>query len=100
MTNLVEGERYVFAVAAYDKNGDLIGGGISPTSHACPASHPMPMIMAWAYLTQVNDGFCFKKHLERTLFKKRENLTSTLQYLHEFCEHLVRTEFPSDNVFL
>ncbi len=50
----------MFAVAAYDKNGDLIGGGISPTSHACPASHPMPMIMAWAYLTQVNDGFCFK----------------------------------------
>ena len=57
----------MFAVAAYDKNGDLIGGGISPTSHACPASHPMPMIMAWAYLTQVNDGFCFKKHVERTL---------------------------------
>ena len=56
VTNLVEGERYVFALAAYDKNGDLIGGGIGPTSQAYPASHPMPMIMAWAYLTKVNGG--------------------------------------------
>ena len=54
MSNLTEGERYVFAVAAYDKNGELIGGGIGPTSQACPAIHPMPIIMAWTYLTQVN----------------------------------------------
>ena len=50
----------MFAVAAYDKNGDLIGGGVGPTGQACPASHHMPMIMTWAYLTQVNVDFCFK----------------------------------------
>ena len=47
----------MFAVAAYDKNGDLIGGGIGPTSQSLPASHPMPIIMAWTYLTQVNIAF-------------------------------------------
>lgn len=50
----------MFAVAAYDENGVLIGDGIGPSCHAIPACHPMPVIMAWGYLTQVsspyNDG--------------------------------------------
>lgn len=53
VTNLEAGGRYVFAVAAYDKNGDLIGGGVGPTGMACPASQPMPIIMAWSYLAMV-----------------------------------------------
>ena len=44
----------MFAVAAYDKEGKLIGDGIGSTGHPVSACYPMPVIMAWGYLAQVN----------------------------------------------
>ena len=50
---LIPGEKYVFAVAAYTSEGKLIGNGIGESTKPVLASHPMPVLMAWAYLTQV-----------------------------------------------
>ena len=43
----------MFAVAAYSAEGKLIGGAIGDSTKAILASHPMPVLMAWAYLSQV-----------------------------------------------
>lgn len=52
--NLTTHKRYVFAVSAYTAEGKLIGGTIGETSKPVLASHPLPVQMAWAYLSQVN----------------------------------------------
>lgn len=51
--NLTTHKRYVFAVAAYRADGQLIGGSIGQTSKPVLASHPLPVLVAWAYLAQV-----------------------------------------------
>ena len=53
VSGMVRGERYVFGVAAYTAQGDLIGGGVGETGRAILASHPNPLLIAWAYLCQV-----------------------------------------------
>ncbi|XP_071490299.1 cilia- and flagella-associated protein 54-like [Diadema antillarum] len=45
-------QRYVFAVAAYTADGQLIGDSIGDTSRPMLASHPLPVLMTWAFLSQ------------------------------------------------
>lgn len=54
MTGLKVNERYVFAVAAYTDDGQLIGNAIGDTSRPILASHPLPVLMTWAFLGQVS----------------------------------------------
>ena len=51
--NLIPDERYVVALAAYTKDGKIIGGAIGETASPIPASHPLPLMTAWAYVSQV-----------------------------------------------
>ncbi|KPP66935.1 hypothetical protein Z043_114519, partial [Scleropages formosus] len=44
---------YVFAVAAYDAKGKLIGGAIGETTRPLLASLPLPLLTAWAFLAQL-----------------------------------------------
>ncbi|XP_074644089.1 cilia- and flagella-associated protein 54-like [Tubulanus polymorphus] len=53
VSGLQPGEQYVFAVAAYTAEGKLIGESIGETSKPILASHPLPVLMTWAYLSQV-----------------------------------------------
>ncbi|XP_071960070.1 cilia- and flagella-associated protein 54-like [Antedon mediterranea] len=53
VSGLVANEKYVFAVAAYTVDGKLIGGSIGHTSKPIMASHTMPILMSWAFLSQV-----------------------------------------------
>ncbi|XP_064633928.1 cilia- and flagella-associated protein 54-like isoform X3 [Lineus longissimus] len=53
VSGLIPSERYVFAVAAYTAEGKLIGDGIGETSKPILAAHPIPVLMTWAYLSQV-----------------------------------------------
>ena len=57
VSGLNPNERYVFAVAAYTADGKLIGNSIGETSKPILASHPLPILMTWAFLSQV--GFLF-----------------------------------------
>ncbi|XP_048861008.1 cilia- and flagella-associated protein 54 isoform X2 [Brienomyrus brachyistius] len=45
--------RYVFAVAACDAQGQLLGGAIGETTHPLLASLPLPILSTWAHLAQV-----------------------------------------------
>ncbi|XP_033102653.1 cilia- and flagella-associated protein 54-like isoform X3 [Anneissia japonica] len=53
VSGLVANEKYVFAVAAYTADGKLIGESIGQTSKPIMASHTMPILMSWAFLSQV-----------------------------------------------
>ncbi|XP_070557793.1 cilia- and flagella-associated protein 54-like [Ptychodera flava] len=52
VSGLKPNERYVFAVAAYTEDGQMIGGSIGDTGKPILASHPLPVLMAWAFLSQ------------------------------------------------
>ena len=47
-------ESYVFAVGAYGRSGEIVGGSIGATGRALVACCPLPMLMLWGYLCQVN----------------------------------------------
>ena len=53
VTGLQPDERYVFAVAAYTTEGKLIGDGVGETSKPVLASHCLPVLMTWAFISQV-----------------------------------------------
>ena len=53
VTGLTPNEKYVAAVAAYDKKGQLIGDSIGQTSKPVLASSPLPVAMAYGYLAKV-----------------------------------------------
>lgn len=53
VSGLNPNERYVFAVAAYTADGKLVGNSIGETSKPILASHPLPILMTWAFLSQV-----------------------------------------------
>ena len=55
-------ERYVFAVGAYTSDGKLVGDGVGESSRPILASHPLPVLMTWALLSQVNN------HASHTLY--------------------------------
>nr|XP_022298605.1 cilia- and flagella-associated protein 54-like isoform X4 [Crassostrea virginica] len=53
VSGLQPNERYVFAVAAYNSDGHLIGGGVGESSKPVLASHPLPVLMTWGFLSQI-----------------------------------------------
>lgn len=46
-------EKYIFAVAAYDKNGELIGNAIGDSTEPILACNSLSILMNWAFLCQV-----------------------------------------------
>ncbi|XP_047192964.1 cilia- and flagella-associated protein 54-like isoform X3 [Scophthalmus maximus] len=50
---LVPNEKYVFAVAAYNSQGKLLGNAIGQTTFPLLASMPVPLLSTWAHLVQV-----------------------------------------------
>jgi len=46
-------EKYIFAVAAYDKSGELIGESIGDSTEAVLASSSLSVLMNWAFVCQV-----------------------------------------------
>ena len=52
ISGLTPNESYVFAVAAYNAEGDLIGGSIGRTSDPVTAACPLPLFMCWTYLAR------------------------------------------------
>ncbi|RUS83830.1 hypothetical protein EGW08_008411 [Elysia chlorotica] len=53
VTGLQPDERYVFAVAAYTTEGKLIGDGVGETTKPVLASHCLPVLMTWAFISQM-----------------------------------------------
>lgn len=53
ITGLSPDEKYIFAVAAYDRNGLLIGEAIGESTDGILASNTLSILMNWAYLCQV-----------------------------------------------
>ncbi|XP_063073867.1 cilia- and flagella-associated protein 54 [Engraulis encrasicolus] len=49
---LHQNQKYVFAVAAYDGQGRLVGHGIGDTGRPLLASAPLALLTAWAHLAQ------------------------------------------------
>lgn len=47
-------EQYLFAVAAYDQNGSLIGDSIGESTDPILAFSTLSILMSWAYLCQVS----------------------------------------------
>ncbi|XP_067914860.1 cilia- and flagella-associated protein 54-like isoform X3 [Heterodontus francisci] len=45
-------EKYIFAVAAYSEDGNIIGNGIGETTKPILAYYPLPILTAWTYLCQ------------------------------------------------
>ncbi|XP_069141650.1 cilia- and flagella-associated protein 54-like isoform X4 [Argopecten irradians] len=45
--------RYLFAVAAYNREGKLIGETIGQSTKPILASHPLPILMTWGFLSQI-----------------------------------------------
>ena len=54
VNGLSPNQEYVFAVAAYDDQGQLIGGSIGPTSAPVLTAYPLPVTTALGYLCQVS----------------------------------------------
>ncbi|XP_026184047.1 cilia- and flagella-associated protein 54 isoform X2 [Mastacembelus armatus] len=50
---LVPNQKYVFAVAAYNGQGKLLGNTIGGTTFPLLASMPVPLLSTWAHLAQV-----------------------------------------------
>ena len=53
---LTPNQSYVFAVAAYDGNGELVGDGIGKTTAGIQAILPMPMLLCWGRLCEAARG--------------------------------------------
>lgn len=51
-------QKYVFAVAAYNSQGNMLGNSVGATSVPILAAMPLPLLSTWAHLAQVNS-----KHL-------------------------------------
>ncbi|KAM8835349.1 cilia- and flagella-associated protein 54 [Synchiropus picturatus] len=47
-------QKYVFAVAAYDSHGKLLGNAIGMTSFPLLASMPIPLLSIWVHLAKVS----------------------------------------------
>lgn len=46
-------QKYVFAVAAYNSQGQLLGNSIGRKTSPLLASMPLPLLSSWAQLSQV-----------------------------------------------
>ena len=49
-------QKYVFAVAAYDAKGELVGDAIGATTEPILAYMPLSLLTAWQHLAQVELG--------------------------------------------
>ena len=54
--DLIPGEKYMFAVAAYTADGKLIGESVGESTKPILASHPLPLLITWSYLCQVSEN--------------------------------------------
>lgn len=54
VSGLIPNESYVFAVAAFDANNDVIQG-VGQTTGAVVALHPLPVELCYGYLAQASD---------------------------------------------
>ncbi|KAK2892722.1 hypothetical protein Q8A67_012710 [Cirrhinus molitorella] len=46
-------KKYIFAVAAFNAQGKMVGGAIGETSRPLLASLPLPLLTTWAHIAQV-----------------------------------------------
>ena len=53
ISGLSPDEKYIFAVAAYDSNGQLISNTIGDSTEPILASNTLSILMNWAFLCQV-----------------------------------------------
>ncbi|XP_035384159.1 cilia- and flagella-associated protein 54 isoform X3 [Electrophorus electricus] len=53
VSGLEPNQKYLFAVAAYDAQGNLLGNTIGDTTRPLLASLPLPLLTTWAHLAQV-----------------------------------------------
>ena len=56
VSGLTGGRKYMFAVAAYTIDGQLIGNSVGKSTKPILASATLPILMAWAYLSQVRNN--------------------------------------------
>lgn len=55
VTGLDPNMEYVFAVAAYTRTGELVGGAIGETGPPVVACYRLPLVTAWTYCCQVKE---------------------------------------------
>lgn len=48
-------EDYVFAVAAFGKDGTMVGKAVGRTSKPLRTTFPLPLLTAWGYCCQVGN---------------------------------------------
>ncbi|XP_067350709.1 cilia- and flagella-associated protein 54-like isoform X2 [Channa argus] len=68
---LLPNQKYVFAVAAYNSRGKLLGNTIGSATFPLLASMPVPLLSAWAHLAQVafkTEHFAIAKRACRELW--------------------------------
>lgn len=53
VSRLETNQKYIFAVAAFDAQGRMVGSGIGETTRPLLASLPLPLLSTWAHLAQV-----------------------------------------------
>ncbi|CAN0085011.1 unnamed protein product, partial [Discosporangium mesarthrocarpum] len=58
--NLSPGESFVFAVAAFDQDGNPMGGGIGSTCPPIEALNPLPLPLCWSYVSRTALGLGHK----------------------------------------
>lgn len=47
-------KKYIFAVAAFNAKGKMVGGAIGETTRPLLASLPLPLLTTWAHIAQVH----------------------------------------------
>lgn len=57
-------QKYIFAVAAFDAQGKMLGRAIGETTRPLLASLPLPLLTTWAHLAQVCGSKLMPKWIE------------------------------------
>ncbi len=57
-------KKYIFAVAAFNAQGKIVGGAIGETTRPLLASLPLPLLTAWAHIAQVNGSTFIVCHVK------------------------------------
>ncbi|XP_034539939.1 cilia- and flagella-associated protein 54-like isoform X4 [Notolabrus celidotus] len=76
---LVPNQKYVFAVAAYNSQGKLLGNTIGAATFPLLASMPVPLLSTWAHLAQVafqTEQYAIAKRACRVLWSHFTSLDS------------------------
>lgn len=75
---LVPNQKYVFAVAAYNSQGKLLGNTIGRTTFPLLASMPLPLLSTWAHLAQVH--YTLVQTSAKCLLHQTSTLTHSILY--------------------